>query len=43
MDVIMEVHENGDQTGAEEGTYEKRYVLTCPLVVTRDFNSGQSN
>ena len=38
MDVSIEVDESGDQTGAEEGTYEKRYVLTCTLVVTRDLN-----
>ena len=43
MDVLMEVDESGDQTGVEEGTCEKRYVLTCTLVVTRDLNSGQSN
>lgn len=43
MDDSMEVDENSDQTGAEEGTYDKRYVLNCTLVVTRDLNSGQSN
>ena len=42
MDVSMEVDENGDQTGAEEGTNDKGYVFTCTLVVTRDLNSSQS-